>query len=78
MSLISLRLTDGLLYETKSKAKMLHISQTEYIRKAIEHMNGEVSKQEREKQLRQASLRVRDQSMRINGEFGRIEHDPED
>jgi Arc/MetJ-type ribon-helix-helix transcriptional regulator len=78
MSLISIRLTDSLLHETKAKAETLHLSQTEYIRKAIEHMNDEISRQERKEQLQQASFRVRNQSRRINHEFSQIEHDPED
>jgi len=77
MSLISIRLADKLLIELKNRAHLLHLSQTEYIRKAIEHMNEEVSKQERKQKLIQASLRVRGESMAVNNDFSRIEHDPE-
>ncbi len=77
MSLVSIRLGDKLLIEVKNRAQLLHLSQTEYIRKAIEHMNEEVSKQERKQRLIQASLKVRGESMDVNQDFSRIEHDPE-
>jgi len=77
MSLVSIRLADNLLDEVKIRAQALHMSQTEYIRKAIEHMNEEVLRHERKKKLTQASLKVRNQSMLVNAEFSRIEYDPE-
>lgn len=77
MSLISIRLGDKLLVELKNRAHLLHLSQTEYIRKAIEYMNAEVLKQERRQRLMQASLKVRGESMEVNKEFSEIEHDPE-
>ncbi len=76
MSLVSIRLADNLLNETKIRAQALHMSQTEYIRKAIERMNEEVLKQERKQKLTQASLKVRNESMLVNAEFSRIEYDP--
>jgi len=39
-------------------------------------MNNETEKQERTKRLKNASLRVRKESMRVNAEFSEIEHDP--
>lgn len=77
MPLISIRLAYTLLIELKNRANLLHLSQTEYIRKAIEHMNEEVSKQEHKQRLIDASLRVRDESMAVNNDFSRIKHDPE-
>lgn len=77
MSLVSIRLPDELLSEVKIKAHNLHISQTEYMRKAIELMNAEVAKEERKQKLIRASLKVRKESMAINDEFSRIEYDPE-
>ncbi len=76
-SLISIRLNDDLLQATKANAHRLHLSKTEYVRKAIELMNRETEKQARRKQLQSASLRVRDESMSINSEFSEIENDPE-
>ncbi len=76
-SLVSVRLNDELLHEMKNHALLLHLSQTDYIRKAIELMNAEARKNEREQRLKQASLRVRKESMKVNAEFSEIEHDPE-
>ena len=77
-ALVSLRLNESLLKEMKAKAQLLHLSQTEYIRKAIQLLNNETEKQERRKRLKQASLRVRKESMEINQEFSEIDHDPQD
>lgn len=77
MSLVSIRLDDKLLQEVKVRAHTMHLSQSNYIRRAIEHMNEEAKLQARKERLEQASLRVRDESMKINAEFSRIEHDPE-
>lgn len=76
-SLISIRLQDDLLREIKHNAHVLHLSQTDYIRKAIKSMNENIAKYERKKKLQEASLRVRKESMKINAEFNEIEHDPE-
>lgn len=76
-SLVSFRINEGLLQAMKTHAQHLHLSQTDYIRRAIEHMNHETEKQERKKRLQTASLRVRADSMIINTEFSEIEHDPE-
>jgi metal-responsive CopG/Arc/MetJ family transcriptional regulator len=75
MSVISIRLPDKLLNQLDHMARFLHIKRAEYIRKAIEHMNEEIDKNERKEKLIQASLRVRNDSMRINKEFSDIEHD---
>lgn len=76
-SLVSFRINEALLHAMKTNAQYLHLSQTEYIRQAIEHMNHETEKQERKKRLQAASLRVREESMAVNDEFKEIEHDPE-
>jgi len=76
MSVISIRLSAELLHELDDRAHALHVPRTVYIRKAIEHMNDEVLHTERKQQLIQASLRVRKESMCINKEFSKIEHDP--
>lgn len=75
MPVISIRLPEKLLHQLDQMAKLLHIQRTEYIRKAIEHMNTEIDKNARKEKLVQASLRVREESMRINKEFSDIEHD---
>ena len=75
--LISIRLSDDLMKKLRSQAKYLHLTQTEYIRKAIECMNQAMEKKARRTRLMRASLRVRKNSKRINAEFNEIEHDPE-
>jgi Arc/MetJ-type ribon-helix-helix transcriptional regulator len=77
-SLVSIRINEALLKSMRQHAHQLHLSQTEYIRKAIELLNREVDKQERKKRMEEASMRVRDNSMRVNAEFSEIDHDPED
>ena len=74
-SLVSIRLNDALFKEMKSRAQVLHLTQTDYIRRAIEYMNRETEKQQRRKRLMRVSLRVRKNSLRINSEFSRIEDD---
>ena len=75
MSVISIRLPEQLLNQLDHMAGILHIQRAEYIRKAIEHMNEEINKSERKEKLIQASMRVREESMRVNKEFSDIEHD---
>lgn len=76
MSIISLRISDELLHELDDKAKSLHLARAEYVRQAIEHMNEEITNQAMKQKLKEVSLRVRSESMRINAEFSDIEHDP--
>jgi metal-responsive CopG/Arc/MetJ family transcriptional regulator len=77
MEAISLKLPDALAEESGECARALHLSRAEYIRRAIERMNRETQAQLRAARLAEASLRVRDESMRINAEFAAIEHDPD-
>lgn len=76
-SLVSIRINDKLLQTIKVNAHLLHLSQTEYIRQAIERMNAETESQKRKERLKKASFLVRKESMKINAEFEAIEHDPE-
>ncbi|EKD78097.1 MAG: hypothetical protein ACD_42C00043G0003 [uncultured bacterium] len=75
-SLISIRLDENLLRSTKNKARLLHLSQTEYIRRAIEQMNKKTEQLARRRRLKHASLRVRKESLKINTEFDDVEYDP--
>ena len=77
-SLVSIRLNDSLRDAMHANARLLHLTQTDYIRMAIEHMNTEIEKQAKEERLKNISLRVRQQSMQVNEEFSGIEHDPKD
>lgn len=75
-ALVSVRLSEPLIHSLNQYAHALHLSQTEYIRQAIELMNREVERKKRVERLVKASLRVRKESMKINAEFSEIEHDP--
>ncbi len=76
-ALVSIRMNDSLFETMRNMASILHLSQTDYIRQAIEHMNEEASRQARAHRLQQASLKTRSESMSVNAEFSDIEHDPE-
>jgi metal-responsive CopG/Arc/MetJ family transcriptional regulator len=76
MSIISVRLSDKLLREVDAIACFLDLARAEYIRKAIEHMNEETLSLKRKQHLINASLKVRNESMKVNAEFSRVEHDP--
>lgn len=75
MSVLSIRLPDKLLYALDHGAAALHLQRAAYIRKAIELMNKMVFENESKQKLIQASLRVREDSMRVNAEFSEIEND---
>lgn len=75
LSLVSVRIDDATLQAMRSNAHKLHLTQTEYIRTAIESMNYKLQAEERKRNLQQASLAVRAESMRANAEFDEIEHD---
>ncbi len=77
-SLLSIRIDDKQLQAVKTNAHRLQVSQTEYVKRAIELLNQKIERQERKQRLESASQRVREESLRVNQEFGRIEHDPED
>lgn len=76
MTTVSIRLPDDLLKETDERARDLHIPRAEYIRRAIEAMNADVTSQHRRDRMIKASLRVRAESMRVNAEFDAIEDAP--
>lgn len=77
-ALVSVRMDDTMFQTMRNMAKTLHLSQTDYIRQAISHMNDEASRKVQAQRLQQASLKVRNESMKVNAEFSDIEHDPED
>jgi predicted transcriptional regulator len=73
MTTLSLRLPDELLHEVDSHAEQLHIPRAVYIRKALEQMNLLVTAQRRRTRLMEVSLKVRAESVRVNGEFDAVE-----
>ena len=66
---ISLVLTAELLRETDACAETLHVSRAAYIRRALEKANAEVIREARRVRMHRASLRVRDESIRIAQEL---------
>jgi metal-responsive CopG/Arc/MetJ family transcriptional regulator len=77
MESISLKLPEVLLETSDRCAMALGISRAEYIRRAIERMNHEAQARQRAERIAAASRRVRRESMRVNAQFDRIEHDPD-
>lgn len=77
MTTVTLRLPDHMVHKMDANAHLLHMSRSEYIKKAIIEMNHDIQAQTRKQKLREASQRVRQASMEINAEFAAIENDPE-
>ncbi|PCJ24528.1 MAG: hypothetical protein COA94_07210 [Rickettsiales bacterium] len=77
MSALTIRLPDEILDEVDKRSAKLHISRSEYIRLSIAKMNKGICEDERRAKLMETSHRVRKESMRINSEFAKVEHDPE-
>jgi metal-responsive CopG/Arc/MetJ family transcriptional regulator len=75
MSTVTLRLPDELLKEANTRAQILHLTRNEYIKKALEHMNEKIRSLEKRKRLMDVSKRVRQESIKINAEFEKIEND---
>jgi len=74
---ISLQVPEELLVKGDRCAEALAISRAEYIRRAIEEMNGKTENELRARRLAAASKLVRDESMRVNADFEEIEYDPD-
>jgi predicted DNA-binding protein len=75
MEFISLKLSDDLLETTARCARAVGIPRAEYIRRAIERMNGEAEARALAERMARASRKVRKESMRVNAEFAAIERD---
>jgi len=77
MGAISLKLPDDLLQASGRCAAALKVSRAAYIRRALERMNRETRAELRARRLAEVSRKVRGESMRVNADFARIEHDPD-
>ena len=75
MATISLKLPEDLLAAAGRCAEALQLTRAEYIRRAVEHMNHGTHERLRARRLRDASRKVRGESMRVNEEFSAIERD---
>jgi metal-responsive CopG/Arc/MetJ family transcriptional regulator len=78
MSALTFRLPHQVIDEVDNRAKKLHITRSEYIRKSIESMNKKLQQQERKDRFFRVSNLVRKESMIINSEFSKVEHEPKD
>ena len=77
MEAISLKLPEDLLQDSAKCAEALKMSRAAYVRRAIEQMNRKTRSQIRRQRLTSASLKVRKESKRVNGEFAAIDRDPD-
>ncbi len=75
MAAISLKLPEALLEESGRYADELHLTRAEYIRRALEQMNRGTRARLRARRLRDASRKVRGESMHVNADFAAIERD---
>ena len=75
MAAISLKLPEDLLKASGRYADALQLTRAAYIRRALEQMNRETRAHLRARRLRDASRKVRRESMRVNAEFAAIERD---
>ena len=73
---ITVNIPDRIIVQADKNASILHIKRSEYIRKALENLNNQISKNEKYERLLYLSNLVRDESMNINKEFEEIEHEP--
>ena len=75
MAAISLKLPDKLLDASGRCAEALGLTRAAYVRRAIERMNHDTRARARARKLRDASHKVRAESMRVNAEFAAVERD---
>ncbi len=75
MSMVSVRLPDKLLEQVNAFALELEIPRAEYMRMALEAMNREMLGKRRRERLKALSLRVREESMKVNAEFEGLDDD---
>lgn len=76
MSALTVRLPNNVIDEVNNRAKKLHITRSEYIRKSIKNMNKKLQQQERKDKFIRVSKLVRKESMVVNSEFSKVEYDP--
>ncbi len=69
MNMVSVRLPDKLLDQVDTFARQMHIPRAEYVRLALETLNREMAARKRGERLKALSLRLREESMRVNAEL---------
>ena len=78
MSALTVRLSNNVIDEVNNRAKKLHITRSEYIRKSIDNMNKKLQQQERKDKFTRVSKLVRKESMVVNSEFSKVEYESKD
>ena len=78
MTTVTIRISDDVVHSIDSCANHLHLTRSEYIKRAILAMNKMLVDESRAQKLRSASQKVRQESMIINAEFSAVEYDPKD
>lgn len=78
MKTVTIRIPDDLACSIDSCANHLHLTRSEYIKRAILAMNKILADETRAQKLRNASQKVRQESMVINAEFSPGESNPQD
>ena len=75
MTAISLKLPEELLAAAGQCAEALQLTRAEYFRRALEEMNRGTRDRLRARRLRDASRKVRGESMGVNAEFSAVDRD---
>jgi Arc/MetJ-type ribon-helix-helix transcriptional regulator len=78
MATVTIRLSREALEEVDEHACKLHVSRSDYLRRAIHALNANTAAEHRRNRIMAASHRVRENSMRINAEFEAIEDAPDE
>jgi predicted DNA binding CopG/RHH family protein len=75
MTVITIRISEDIMATVKIMSDNLGVSNGEYIRRAIVHMNKTLEDEAKKEQLIRASYLVRENSMEVNAEFDGIIHE---
>ncbi len=78
MSVLTIRLSEKLLKDADRIAKNKKLSRSSFIRETLEESIRKTLEAEKRKRLREASLKVRRESMKVNAEFAKFEEDAGD
>jgi predicted transcriptional regulator len=75
MSTLTIRLSEEVINKTSQIAKKLALSRNDYIKKCILNMNKNIYEQDLKNKLINSSKLVREDNMRVNAEFDKIEYE---
>lgn len=75
---VAIRMPDDVVHNIDAYASDLHLTRSEYIKRAILSMNNMLANEALAQKLRKASQKVRQESMVINAEFSAAEEELKD